>query len=96
MRDGAILGNAVDLAALSLRPWSSRVDACPGTLPQHADPALGREDLPGLHRFEDNGADAKTEQTDSAGQVRAIQTLYSLQRAIDNGPDRKIKHEKSS
>ncbi len=44
----------------------------------------------------DNGADAKTEQTDSAGQVRAIQTLYSLQRAIDNGPDRKIKHEKSS
>ncbi len=32
----------------------------------------------------------------SAGQVRAIQTLYSLQRAIDNGPDRKIKHEKSS
>ena len=46
MRDGAIPGNAVDLAALSLRPWSSRVDACPGTLPQHADPALGREDLP--------------------------------------------------
>ncbi len=43
-----------------------------------------------------NGPDAKTEQTDSAGQVGAIQTLYSLQKAINNGPEKKIKHGKFS